>query len=88
MISCKNSKNSGTAGQRRLIVVGALARNGRSIGQADRSAVLEACPGSSLGPVPRLGVNRNKIALLCNSRQAGVPDVLHFARIARDIPKM
>ncbi len=30
----------------------------------------------------RLSVNLNKIALLRNSRHTGVPDVLHFARIA------
>jgi pyridoxine 5-phosphate synthase len=32
----------------------------------------------------RLSVNLNKIALLRNSRHTGVPDVLHFARIAHD----
>ena len=32
----------------------------------------------------RLSVNLNKIALLRNSRHTGVPDVLHFGRIARD----
>ena len=32
----------------------------------------------------RLSVNLNKIALLRNSRHTGVPDVLRFARIARD----
>jgi pyridoxine 5-phosphate synthase len=30
----------------------------------------------------RLSVNLNKVALLRNSRHTGVPDVLHFARIA------
>jgi pyridoxine 5-phosphate synthase len=30
----------------------------------------------------RLSVNLNKIALLRNSRRTGVPDVLHFARLA------
>ncbi len=30
----------------------------------------------------RLSVNLNKVALLRNSRRTGVPDVLHFARIA------
>jgi pyridoxine 5-phosphate synthase len=33
--------------------------------------------------MPRLSVNLNKIALLRNSRRTGVPDVLHFADIAR-----
>ncbi len=32
----------------------------------------------------RLSVNLNKIALLRNSRHTGVPDVLHFARLAHD----
>ena len=32
----------------------------------------------------RLSVNLNKIALLRNSRRTGVPDVLHFARLAHD----
>ena len=32
----------------------------------------------------RLSVNLNKVALLRNSRHTGVPDVLHFARIARE----
>jgi pyridoxine 5-phosphate synthase len=32
----------------------------------------------------RLSVNLNKIALLRNSRRTGVPDVLHFGRIAHD----
>ncbi len=32
----------------------------------------------------RLSVNLNKIALLRNSRHTGVPDVLQFARIAKD----
>ena len=32
----------------------------------------------------RLSVNLNKIALLRNSRRTGVPDVLHFGRLARD----
>ena len=32
----------------------------------------------------RLSVNLNKVALLRNSRHTGVPDVLKFARIARD----
>lgn len=32
----------------------------------------------------RLSVNLNKVALLRNSRRTGVPDVLHFARIAID----
>jgi pyridoxine 5-phosphate synthase len=32
----------------------------------------------------RLSVNLNKIALLRNARRTGVPDVLHFARIALD----
>jgi pyridoxine 5-phosphate synthase len=32
----------------------------------------------------RLSVNLNKIALLRNSRRTGVPDLLHFARIAHD----
>ena len=32
----------------------------------------------------RLSVNLNKVALLRNSRRTGVPDVLHFARIALD----
>ena len=31
----------------------------------------------------RLSVNLNKIALLRNSRRTGVPDVLHFAELAR-----
>jgi len=34
--------------------------------------------------MPRLSVNLNKIALLRNSRRTGVPDVLHFARLALD----
>jgi pyridoxine 5-phosphate synthase len=34
--------------------------------------------------VARLSVNLNKIALLRNSRRTGVPDVMRFARIARD----
>jgi pyridoxine 5-phosphate synthase len=34
--------------------------------------------------MPRLSVNLNKIALLRNSRRTGVPDILHFGRIARD----
>jgi pyridoxine 5-phosphate synthase len=34
--------------------------------------------------VARLSVNLNKIALLRNSRRTGVPDVLHFARLAHD----
>lgn len=33
--------------------------------------------------MPRLSVNLNKIALLRNSRRTGVPEVLHFARLAR-----
>ena len=32
----------------------------------------------------RLSVNLNKVALLRNSRRTGVPNVLHFARIALD----
>jgi len=32
----------------------------------------------------RLSVNLNKVALLRNSRRTGVPDVLHFGRIALD----
>ena len=32
----------------------------------------------------RLSVNLNKIALLRNARHTGVPDVLHFGRLARD----
>ncbi|HEY1931232.1 MAG TPA: pyridoxine 5'-phosphate synthase [Acetobacteraceae bacterium] len=32
----------------------------------------------------RLSVNLNKVALLRNSRRTGVPDVLHFARVALD----
>src|SRR5579884_3077088 len=32
----------------------------------------------------RLSVNLNKIALLRNSRRTGVPDVLHFGRLAHD----
>ena len=32
----------------------------------------------------RLSVNLNKVALLRNARRTGVPDVLHFARIALD----
>lgn len=32
----------------------------------------------------RLSVNLNKIALLRNSRRTGVPDLLHFARVAID----
>ena len=32
----------------------------------------------------RLSVNLNKVALLRNSRRTGVPDVLHFGRIAHD----
>jgi pyridoxine 5-phosphate synthase len=32
----------------------------------------------------RLSVNLNKVALLRNSRRTGVPDVLHFARLALD----
>jgi pyridoxine 5-phosphate synthase len=32
----------------------------------------------------RLSVNLNKIALLRNSRRTGVPDILHFARLAHD----
>ena len=32
----------------------------------------------------RLSVNLNKVALLRNSRRTGVPDILHFARIALD----
>jgi len=32
----------------------------------------------------RLSVNLNKIALLRNSRRTGVPDILHFARLARE----
>jgi pyridoxine 5-phosphate synthase len=32
----------------------------------------------------RLSVNLNKIALLRNSRRTGVPDPLHFARLARE----
>jgi pyridoxine 5-phosphate synthase len=38
----------------------------------------------SMGAMPRLSVNLNKIALLRNSRRTGVPDVLHFGRIAHD----
>jgi pyridoxine 5-phosphate synthase len=34
--------------------------------------------------MPRLSVNLNKIALLRNSRRTGVPDVLRFAKLARD----
>ena len=34
--------------------------------------------------MPRLSVNLNKIALLRNSRRTGVPDVLHFGRLAHD----
>lgn len=34
--------------------------------------------------MPRLSVNLNKVALLRNSRRTGVPDVLHFGRIAHD----
>ncbi len=33
---------------------------------------------------PRLSVNLNKVALLRNSRHTGVPDVLRFARLARE----
>ncbi len=33
---------------------------------------------------PRLSVNLNKVALLRNSRHTGVPDVRHFARLARE----
>jgi pyridoxine 5-phosphate synthase len=33
--------------------------------------------------MPRLSVNLNKVALLRNSRRTGVPDVLHFATLAR-----
>jgi pyridoxine 5-phosphate synthase len=36
------------------------------------------------GPMPRLSVNLNKIALLRNSRRTGVPDVLRFAALARE----
>ena len=32
----------------------------------------------------RLSVNLNKVALLRNSRHAGVPDILHFATLARE----
>jgi pyridoxine 5-phosphate synthase len=32
----------------------------------------------------RLSVNLNKVALLRNSRRTGVPDLLHFARVALD----
>ncbi|HEX3864541.1 MAG TPA: pyridoxine 5'-phosphate synthase [Stellaceae bacterium] len=32
----------------------------------------------------RLSVNLNKIALLRNSRRTGVPDILHFARLAHE----
>jgi pyridoxine 5-phosphate synthase len=32
----------------------------------------------------RLSVNLNKVALLRNSRRTGVPDVMHFARLAHD----
>lgn len=32
----------------------------------------------------RLSVNLNKVALLRNSRRTGVPDLLHFARLALD----
>lgn len=32
----------------------------------------------------RLSVNLNKVALLRNSRRTGVPDVLHFGRLAHD----
>ncbi|MDQ2804283.1 MAG: pyridoxine 5'-phosphate synthase, partial [Pseudomonadota bacterium] len=35
-------------------------------------------------PSSRLSVNLNKVALLRNSRHTGVPDVLHFATLARD----
>ena len=34
--------------------------------------------------MPRLSVNLNKIALLRNSRRTGVPELLHFARLAHD----
>jgi len=34
--------------------------------------------------VTRLSVNLNKVALLRNSRHTGVPDVLHFADIAKE----
>ncbi|MGH7089459.1 MAG: pyridoxine 5'-phosphate synthase, partial [Stellaceae bacterium] len=40
--------------------------------------------GYSLGPMPRLSVNLNKIALLRNSRRTGVPDVRHFGQLAHD----
>jgi pyridoxine 5-phosphate synthase len=36
------------------------------------------------GAMARLSVNLNKVALLRNSRRTGVPDLLHFARIAHD----
>jgi pyridoxine 5-phosphate synthase len=36
----------------------------------------------------RLSVNLNKVALLRNSRRTGVPDLLHFARIALDAGAM
>jgi pyridoxine 5-phosphate synthase len=34
--------------------------------------------------MPRLSVNLNRIALLRNSRGIGIPDLLHFARLAID----
>jgi pyridoxine 5-phosphate synthase len=34
--------------------------------------------------MPRLSVNLNKVALLRNSRRTGVPDLLRFARLARE----
>src|SRR5262249_9503793 len=37
-----------------------------------------------IGAMARLSVNLNKVALLRNSRHTGVPDILHFARIAHD----
>src|SRR5689334_23710214 len=39
---------------------------------------------ATVSGMARLSVNLNKVALLRNSRRTGVPDILHFARIAHD----
>ena len=44
----------------------------------------DAASRARLRRMARLSVNLNKVALLRNSRRTGVPDVLHFARLALD----
>ena len=51
-------------------------------GEQPSAALSGGPPRATVSGMARLSVNLNKIALLRNSRHAGVPDVKRFGRLA------